>query len=113
MSDPTLVSYMVRFGAFEVNLRSAELRKQGLKVKIQEQPFQVLAMLLECPGQVVTREVLGDSADNPRFVETLPRRGYRFIAPVEAMGAQGAAPVVAPVSPSPTETAVRHRRQSR
>jgi len=151
MPDPTLDSYMVRFGAFEVNLRSAELRKQGLKVKIQEQPFQVLAMLLERPGQTVTREelhnklwpadtfvdfehglnaainklreALGDSADNPRFVETLPRRGYRFIAPVETMGAQGGAPAVAPVSspampvaamsPSPAETVVRHRRYSR
>ena len=140
---------LTRFGAFEVDLRSAELRKHGLKVKIQEQPFQVLAMLLEHPGQIVTREelhkklwpadtfvdfehglnaainklreALGDSADNPRFVETMHRRGYRFIAPVEIMGAQGAAPVVAPVSsspipvaamsPSPTETAVRDRRR--
>jgi DNA-binding winged helix-turn-helix (wHTH) protein/Tfp pilus assembly protein PilF len=121
---------MVRFGAFEVNLRSAELRKQGLKVKIQEQPFQVLAMLLEHPGQVVTREelhkklwpadtfvdfehglnaainklreALGDSADNPRFVETMHRRGYRFIAPVETVGAQGGAPAVAPASPPAT-----------
>jgi len=130
MPDPTLDSYMVRFGAFEVNLRSAELRKQGLKVKIQEQPFQVLAMLLEHPGQVVTREelhkklwpadtfvdfehglnaainklreALGDSADNPRFVETMHRRGYRFIAPVETVGAQGGAPAVAPASPPAT-----------
>jgi len=127
MPDPALVSPIVRFGAFEVDLRSAELRKHGLKLKIQEQPFQVLAMLLEHPGQIVTREdlhkklwpadtfvdfehglnaainklreTLGDSADNPRFVETLHRRGYRFIAPVEAVGAQGSAPTVAPVSP--------------
>src|SRR5438093_10275695 len=102
---------IVRFGAFEVDLRAGELRKNGLKIKLQEQPFQVLAMLLRHPGEVVTREelqktvwpadtfvdfdrglnktinkireALGDSADNPRFVETLPRRGYRFIAPVE------------------------------
>jgi DNA-binding winged helix-turn-helix (wHTH) protein/tetratricopeptide (TPR) repeat protein len=122
-----LVSPIVRFGAFEVDLRSAALRKHGLKLKIQEQPFQVLAMLLEHPGQTVTREelhkklwpadtfvdfehglnaainklreALGDSADNPRFVETLHRRGYRFIAPVETMGAQVGAPAVAPVSP--------------
>jgi TolB-like protein/DNA-binding winged helix-turn-helix (wHTH) protein/Flp pilus assembly protein TadD len=145
MPDPILVSHLVHFGAFEVDLRSAELRKHGLKLKIQEQPFQVLAMLLEHPGQVVTREelhkklwpadtfvdfehglnaainklreALGDSADNPRFVETLHRRGYRFIAPVETMGAQGGAPAVAPtpsspipvaaMSPSPTVGAVR------
>ncbi len=101
----------VRFGVFEVDLCSGELRKHGLKIKLQEQPFQILAMLLERPGEVVTREglrrklwpedtfvdfdnslntginkireALGDSADNPRFVETLPRRGYRFIAPVD------------------------------
>ena len=144
MPDPILVSHLVHFGAFEVDLRSAELRKHGLKLKIQEQPFQVLAMLLEHPGQIVTREelhkklwpadtfvdfehglnaainklreALGDSADNPRFVETLHRRGYRFIAPVETMRAQvgaAVAPVsspaapVAAMSPSPTVGAVR------
>jgi len=112
MPDPALVSHVVHFGVFEADLRSGELCKHGLKVKIQEQPFRVLAMLLEQPGQNVTREelrkklwpadtfvdfehglnaainklreALGDSADNPRFVETLHRRGYRFIAPVEA-----------------------------
>ena len=91
-------------------MRAGELRKQGVRVKLQEQPFQVLAVLLQRPGEVVTREelrnhnwspdtfvdfdnslntainklreALGDSADNPRFIETLPRRGYRFIAPV-------------------------------
>jgi DNA-binding winged helix-turn-helix (wHTH) protein/tetratricopeptide (TPR) repeat protein len=101
---------ILRFGAFEVNLRSGELRKQGVRIKLQEQPFQVLANLLQRPGDVVTREelrsaiwqsdtfvdfdnglntsinklreALGDSADSPRFVETLPRRGYRFIAPM-------------------------------
>ncbi len=100
----------VRFGVFEVDLRSGELRKQGLKIKLQGQPIQILALLLERPGELVTREelreklwpadtfvdfehglnaaikklraALGDSADNPRFVETLHRRGYRFIAPV-------------------------------
>src|SRR5262249_53586124 len=102
---------LVCFGVFEVDLRAGELRKNGLKIKLQEQPFQILAMLLERPGEVVTREELqqklwsndtfvdfdnslnkaihkireavGDSADNPRFVETMARRGYRFIAPVE------------------------------
>src|SRR5262245_13124307 len=101
---------LVRFGAFEVDLRARELRKGGLKRKLGGQPFEVLAMLLERPGDLVTREelhkrlwkddtfvdfdhglnaivnrlreVLGDSSDNPRFIETVPRRGYRFIAPV-------------------------------
>jgi len=103
---------IIRFATLEVDLQSRELRKGGLKLKLQGQPFEVLAMLLEKPGEVVgreqlrerlwptdtfvdfdhgvntainrLREALGDSADNPRFIETLPRRGYRFIAPVEA-----------------------------
>jgi TolB-like protein/Tfp pilus assembly protein PilF len=97
-----------RFGAFELDLRARELRKQGVKIKLQEQPFQILAMLLENPGEVVTREhlrsnlwpadtfvdfdhslnkainklreALEDSADNPHFIETLARRGYKFRA---------------------------------
>jgi DNA-binding winged helix-turn-helix (wHTH) protein/tetratricopeptide (TPR) repeat protein len=150
MPDPPLVSHVVHFGVFEADLRSGELRKHGLKVRIQEQPFRVLAMLLEQPGQIVTREelrkklwptdtfvdfehglnaainklrgALGDPADNPRFVETLHRRGYRFIAPVDEH-ARDDTPTVAPVSspgipvaatsPSPDETAVRDRRYSR
>src|SRR6202795_3750452 len=103
---------ILRFGTFEVDLRSRELRKQGVRVKLQEQPFHVLKVLLQRPGEVVTREelrleiwqsdtfvdfdnglntsinklreALGDSADNPRYIETLPRRGYRFIAPVSS-----------------------------
>ena len=102
---------VIRFGPFEVDLRAGELRKHGLKTRLQQQPFRVLALLLEHPGEVVTREelrqaiwpadtfvdfdegldatiyklrnTLGDSSENPRFVETLTRRGYRFIAPVE------------------------------
>ena len=102
---------VTRLGPFDVNLRAGELRKHGLKIKLQQQPFRVLALLLEHPGEVVTREelrqaiwpadtfvdfdegldatiyklrnALGDSSEKPRFVETLPRRGYRFIAPVE------------------------------
>jgi len=102
---------VVRFGAYEVDLRSAELRKSGVKVRLTGQPFQILAILLGQPGELVTREelqkrlwpadtfvdfdrglnaainrvreALGDSAENPRFVETLPRRGYRFIGQVE------------------------------
>jgi Tol biopolymer transport system component/DNA-binding winged helix-turn-helix (wHTH) protein len=111
MKDP-LRSDVVRFGVFEVDLRAEELRKNGTKIRLRGQPFQVLTMLLERPGEVATREelqrrlwpegtfvdfdhslntainkireVLGDSAENPRFVETLARRGYRFIAAVEA-----------------------------
>ncbi|HWY68909.1 MAG TPA: winged helix-turn-helix domain-containing protein [Terriglobales bacterium] len=103
---------VVRFGVFEVDLRAGELRRNGSKVRLQEQPFQILAMLLERPGKIVTREelrerlwpadtfvdfdhsinaatkrlrdALQDSAENPRFVETLSRRGYRFIAPVNS-----------------------------
>src|SRR5438093_13197334 len=101
---------ILRFGVFEVDVRSGELRKHGARVKLQEQPFHVLTVLLQRPGEVVTREelrnqnwpadtfvdfdnslntainklreALGDSADSPRFIETLPRRGYRFSAPV-------------------------------
>jgi len=100
----------VRFGVYEIDPRAGELRRGGVKIKIQEQPYQVLALLLERPGEVVSREelkrrlwpadtfvdfdhslnaaikrlrdVLRDSADNPRFIETLARRGYRFLAPV-------------------------------
>ena len=103
-------SALRRFGVFEVDLRAAEVRRNGLKVKLQEQPFQVLALLLERPGETVTREdlrnrlwpadtfvdfdhslnaaikrlrdALGDSAENPTFVGTVARRGYRFLAPV-------------------------------
>src|SRR5437764_1827316 len=104
----------MRFGVFEVDLTEGELRKSGMKLRLQGQPFQVLAVLLERPGELVTREelkqrlwpsdtfvdfdhslntainkvreVLGDSASSPRYVETLARRGYRFIAPVEQSG---------------------------
>jgi TolB-like protein/DNA-binding winged helix-turn-helix (wHTH) protein len=116
VSSP-VVSRVLRFGAFEADLHSRELRKQGMQIKLQEQPFQILAFLLEHPGEIVTREqlreklwpadtfvdvdnsvnaainrlreALGDSAESPRFVETLPRRGYRFVAPVtEVKGAE-------------------------
>src|SRR5579864_2287423 len=101
---------LLRFGQFEFDLRSGELHKQGRKVRLEGQPVQVLIKLLEHPGELVTRETLrnelwpadtfvnfeqslnaavkrlrqalGDSPDNSRFVETLARRGYRFIAPV-------------------------------
>ncbi len=120
MKTPPTTRDVIRFGVFEVDLRSGELRKNGLKIKLQEQPFQVLVMLLRRPGEVVTREelqkavwpadtfvdfdhglnktinklreALDDTADNPRFVETLPRRGYRFIAPVDASLSPGLRP---------------------
>lgn len=104
----------LRFGVFEVDLRGGELRKHGLRIRLQTQPFQVLAMLLEHPGEVVSREelqrmlwpadtfvdfdhglnkainkireALGDSADSPRYVETVARRGYRFLAEVRTVG---------------------------
>jgi DNA-binding winged helix-turn-helix (wHTH) protein/TolB-like protein len=114
---------VVRFGTFEADFRAGELRKAGVKIKVHDQPFQVLAMLLDRPGELVTREeirkklwpgdtfidfdhglnnavgrlreALGDSADTPRFIETLPRKGYRFIAPANWLdsGPDQAAPV--------------------
>jgi TolB-like protein/DNA-binding winged helix-turn-helix (wHTH) protein/Tfp pilus assembly protein PilF len=111
MLETSHPQHIVRFGQFEFDLRTGELRRRGLEVKITGQPSQILAMLVEHPGQVITREqirrklwpadtfvefeqslnaavkrlreVLGESADNPRFLETVPRRGYRFIAPVD------------------------------
>jgi DNA-binding winged helix-turn-helix (wHTH) protein len=104
---------VVQCGVYEIDLEAGELRKNGLKVRLQEQPFKVLVELLNPPGQLVTREKLqeqlwgmhslvdpelglntaikklraafGDQADNPRFIETIPRRGYRFLAPVRAL----------------------------
>jgi DNA-binding winged helix-turn-helix (wHTH) protein len=108
MTEP--VDDLVRFAAFELDLRTGELRRSGIRISLPDQPFQVLRTLLDRPGDLVTRDelrqrlwaaetfvdferglnaavrrlrdALGDSADVPRFVETLPRRGYRFIAPV-------------------------------
>jgi DNA-binding winged helix-turn-helix (wHTH) protein len=112
MAGENRLPEVFRFGTFAVDVRSGELRKHGVRVKIQEQPFRLLALLLLRSGEVVTRdelrtqiwqadtfvdfdnglntsinrlrEALGDSANNPRFIETLPRRGYRFIAEVNA-----------------------------
>ncbi|MGH9776881.1 MAG: winged helix-turn-helix domain-containing tetratricopeptide repeat protein [Candidatus Acidiferrales bacterium] len=122
-------SSRVRFGDFEANLRSGELRHHGLKVKLGDQSFQILALLLKDPGEVVTREqlqqklwtedtfvdfeaglnsaikrlrdALGDSADEPRFIETLPRRGYRFLLPVQVDGRPGPAELAAAPAPLP------------
>jgi eukaryotic-like serine/threonine-protein kinase len=114
---------LIRFGIFEADLSAGELRKGGSRIRLQDQPFQILTMLLERPGQVITREelraklwasdtfvdfehgvnsgiarlreALGDSADSPRYIETLPRRGYRLIVAVEG-SQQTPAPLVAP-----------------
>jgi DNA-binding winged helix-turn-helix (wHTH) protein len=111
MDNAGRTAEIVRFGIFEADLQAGELHKNGHKVPLQGQPFQVFAILLQHPGELVTREelrqkvwpedtfvdfdhglntaitkiriALGDSAENPRFVETMPRRGYRFIAPVD------------------------------
>lgn len=115
------------FGVFELDLKAGELRRQGRKVKLQEQPFQVLSQLLERPGEVVTREelrnrlwpadtfvdfdhslnaairrlrdALGDSAENPTFVQTVARRGYRFLAPVSLGAVNGNGSIHAPLTP--------------
>ena len=126
---------VVRFGDYELDLRSRELRKRGVRIALQERPLQVLEVLLRTPGELVTREALqhelwggdtfvdfetglnaavrrlrealGDAAGVPRFVETLPRRGYRFIGPVHGATPPTpqqpeTAPPVAPADPSPT-----------
>jgi TolB-like protein/DNA-binding winged helix-turn-helix (wHTH) protein/Flp pilus assembly protein TadD len=113
--EPLRPTSVVRFGTYEVSLHSGEVRKAGLRIRVQQQPMKLLEMLLERPGEVVTREelrsrvwtdenfgdfdqavniaiaklrnALGDSAENPRFIETLPKRGYRFIADVSVVDA--------------------------
>jgi len=127
----------IRFGVFELDVRSGELRKQGRKIRLEGQPVHILICLLENPGELVTREelhrrlwpadtyvnfehglnaaikrlrrALDDSADNPRFVETLPRRGYRFLAPIEAFKAAEDVSVVNETPPAKPEPAsARH-----
>jgi DNA-binding winged helix-turn-helix (wHTH) protein len=118
MPSSSSESRLRRFGVFEADLEAGELRKKGARLRLQEQPFQVLALLLENAGRIVTRDdlrqkiwpadtfvdfdhslntavnkirdTLGDSASNPRFVETIARRGYRFIAPVNGVEASSA-----------------------
>ena len=126
---------IIRFSAFEVDLRAGELRKNGAKIKLQQQPFQILALMLQCPGQIVTREdlrrelwpqdtfvdfdhslnaaiarlrdALGESADRPVFVETLARRGYRFNCPLLA---PAPSPDAAPDGTSPDTTSLKPTR---
>ena len=111
MPGPSPSTGPIRFSAFEVDVRAGELRKHGIRIKLQDQPFRVLQTLLEHHGEVVTREelqrriwpsdtfvdfdsglnnavkrlreALADSAEQPRYIETLPKRGYRFIASVQ------------------------------
>ena len=110
MAESAAKSNIIQFGLFELDLQARELRKSGIRIKLQEQPLQILSMLLERPGEIVTREelqkrlwpgdtfvdfdlslnsavkklrqALNDDSENPRFIETLYRRGYRFIAPI-------------------------------
>src|SRR5438270_5283943 len=119
-----------QFGAFELNPHTREFRKNGVKLKLQEQPLQILLLLLERPGELVTRDdiqrrlwpentyvdfdnainsavrklrdALGDAADNPRFIETIARRGYRFIAPV-----------ISPSPVQPVRSPARDRKERR
>jgi TolB-like protein/DNA-binding winged helix-turn-helix (wHTH) protein/Tfp pilus assembly protein PilF len=134
MPDATQAPAVRRFGAFEVNLRSGELRKSGMRLRLSGQPFQVLAVLVQQSGEVVTREelqsllwpadtfvdfdhglnnavarireVLDDSSESPRYVETVPRRGYRFIAPLtdvaqsEPVSTLESTPIPAVVTPA-------------
>jgi TolB-like protein/DNA-binding winged helix-turn-helix (wHTH) protein/Tfp pilus assembly protein PilF len=121
----------IRFGGFELALKSGELRKDGIQVKLQNQPFRVLAFLASHPGELVTRDelrqqiwqtdtfvdfehglnfcikqirtALGDNAQSPAFIETLPRRGYRFIAPVTAPDQDRAASAGEPANPPPSD----------
>lgn len=138
MGNPGESSPRMAFGEFEVDLRTREVWTNGRKFDLQEQPFQVLCALLDRPTQLVTREeltkrlwsadtfvdyehalnrvikrlreALNDSANEPRFIETLPRRGYRFIAPVRQVGpSDQSAKSVSPMSPDISDTATAHR----
>ncbi len=131
-------SRTVRFGVFEADLHSGEVRKSGNRVKLQDQPFKVLQILLERPGDLVSREelqtriwpeetygdfdhavnvavgklrtALGDSADNPSYIETVPRRGYRFVAPLERAQVEPPPPPPAEIVVAPAEVPSRGRK---
>src|SRR5215469_14577949 len=128
MDGPLKTGRRISTGLFEIDLSSGEVLRQGRRLPLQDQPFRVLAVLLEDPGRIVTREDLqarvwpadtyvgfdeglntairklrilfGDSADNPRFIETIPRRGYRFIAPVTELPAKNDSTTPLAVSPN-------------
>jgi TolB-like protein/DNA-binding winged helix-turn-helix (wHTH) protein/Flp pilus assembly protein TadD len=128
--EPLRHAFVVRFGTYEVSLQSGELRKAGVRIRVQQQPLKLLEVLLEHPGEVVTREelrsrvwpndnfgdfdqavniaiaklrsALGDSAENPRYIETLPKRGYRFIADVSFVDADGRIGRLEPAAEDPS-----------
>ena len=128
-SSPTEV---LRFGVFEVDLRSGELRKSGVRIKLQDQPFRLLRILLDHPGELVTREelqrqiwpsdtfvdfdhglnaavkrvreALGDTAETPRYIETLPKRGYRFIGALRDTEGRSGAVLAQPAAPAPVNS---------
>src|SRR5258708_39771540 len=135
MQAPTQAPEVRRFGAFEIDLRSGELRKNGMRLRLSGQPFQILAALVDRPGEVVTREelnsklwpadtfvdfdhglnnavarireVLDDSSETPRYVETIPRRGYRFIAPLSDVRLATATPSTPESKVSPAHKITR------
>jgi len=137
LAQPATNPRIVQFGLFELDLDARELRKSGVRIKLQEQPFQILAMLLERPGTLVTREelqkklwpedtfvdfdlslnsavkklrqALNDDSENPRYVETLYRRGYRFIGSVNGSSADQIEVVQSPVSTTPSEPVLTAR----
>src|SRR5215469_541774 len=125
----------VKFGVYEVDLDEGEVRKSGIRIKVQHQPFKVLQVLLEHPGELVSRDqlhnriwpgssygdfdqavnvavaklrtALGDSAENPRFIETVPRRGYRFIAPVHTDAVKAESSLATVLAPNGGERSIR------
>jgi cholera toxin transcriptional activator len=135
-NSPLSSAQKIRFGIYEADVRAGELSRDGVKVKLQEQPFQVLLVLLERPGEIVTREdlqqrlwpadtfvdfdhslntainklreALRDSAANPRFIETKAKRGYRFIAPVQVIGNGTSDTTSFPVLPPEIPAVVAH-----
>lgn len=132
LMEPPRQPAVARFGTYEVSMQAGELRKAGVKIRVQQQPMKLLQILLERPGEVVTRDelrnqvwpnesfgdfdqavniaitklrsALGDSADNPRFIETLPKRGYRFIAQVTLLDSDGRPLDAAPAPGQPTHS---------
>ena len=135
MGKSTEEMRLVHFGPFEADFTTGELRKHGIRLIVQDQPFQILKMLLVRPGQLVTREeireilwpdgtfvdfdnglnaavnrlrdALGDSAGEPKFVETIPRRGYRFIAPIERLNRK-ILPMAEMKTPEPSTHQTKH-----
>ena len=137
--EPLRHTLLVRFGTYEVSFQSGEVRKAGVRIRVQQQPLKLLEVLLERPGEVVTREelrsrvwpnesfgdfdqavniaiaklrsALGDAAENPRYIETLPKRGYRFIADVTFVDADGRIRRPEPASVDATGTEPGHQFQ--